>query len=720
MLAIHAPAPRRSIERRSVTRHEETGAVAAHTASSFARLPTPAGTLARAAFGVVAAIVVTVAAAWLQLQALRQVEESADRAQRTQLVRIAAERLRSAVRTANADVNNYLLGGTESYLARFNTAREEASLHLARLDEFGREEPALRESLEVLRPLVAALFERLTGAVQVPAEQRAEEAVRLAGPGALRLLVDETLRTLGDVDMQLAGRFAREQMQNRGDRRRATVTVAGANILLFLLLAALMLVCARMPVRRRLAASEQRYHVLFNHAPLPMWVYDPATLALLDVNTAALQRYGYTREEFLRLALSDLRPPEGMPALQAALKEMPAQRYGLEWHHKTRTGEILDVRIFAADTDFDGRRARLVLAEDITAYRAAEAETSRLREQLALTLDGMVEAVCLFSRDGRFLFVNERAHRLAAVRRPVQIGMKVEENFPEFVGTQPQAALYRAADTGLPQRVEEFGFDTGVWAEFRFYPHDDTVLLFITNITKRKVAEGLLREREARLVHLSHLLLRAQEEERRRVAREMHDQLGQELIALKMNLQTLQAQSPAGNRRLQDSTLIAEQLIEQVRDLSLELHPTVLDDVGLAAALDWLCARQSARGGLPIEVRGERPLPRLTRAAEAALFRIVQEAISNALKHAQARSVAVTLRHDAEHLEISVQDDGRGFEPDLVERQQRDSLGLLSMRERAELIGAAFDVRSRPGAGTRIVVRLPLKPVFPADGSSDG
>ena len=94
--------------------------------------------------------------------------------------------------------------------------------------------------------------------------------------------------------------------------------------------------------------------------------------------------------------------------------------------------------------------------------------------------------------------------------------MKAEENFPEFIGTQPHMAFHRAADTGQPQRVEEFLFDTGVWGEFRFYPHGDTVLLFITNITKRKVAEGLLREREARLVHLSHLLLRAQEEERRR------------------------------------------------------------------------------------------------------------------------------------------------------------------------------------------------------------
>jgi PAS domain S-box-containing protein len=436
--------------------------------------------------GIAAAVAASLAAGWLQLHSLRQAADAAARVERTQLVRLSAERLRASVRSAHIDVNNYLLGGTESYLARFNDAQQDALRQLARLEEFGRDEPALQRPLESLRPVVLAAFEVLTQAMRVPPERRVDEAVRLTGPGPLRLLVDETLRTLGDFDSALSRQLERAESLHQTERTRAAVVVVGGNVLLFGLLATLIMFSARAPVQRRLAASEQRYHVLFSQGPLPMWVYDPASLTLLDVNDAALRRYGYTREEFLALALGDLRPIEELPALEAALRELPPQRYGLEWHHKTRSGEILDVRIFAADIDYGGRRARLVLAEDITAYRAAEAETSRLREQLALTLEGITDAVCLFSRDGRFLFVNERARRLASVRRPVQIGMKAEENFPEFIGTQPHAALYRAADTGQPQRVEEFGFETGVWAEFRFYPHGDTVLLFITNITKRK------------------------------------------------------------------------------------------------------------------------------------------------------------------------------------------------------------------------------------------
>jgi PAS domain S-box-containing protein len=702
----------------TVTPHDETGAMGARAAPAqpARRACAPGRTWRRVALGVVGAILLAVAAAWVQVQALRDASAAAERVERAHLVRLAAERLRVALRTAHADAGNYLLGSAESYLARFHEAQQETMRQLARLDEFSAGEAALRTQTENLRPVVGSLLEILTRAIQVPADRRAEEAARLAGPGALRLLVDESLRMLADIDTELSRRLEFERGQAAAKRQRASALVIGIDALLLGGLAAALVWAARAPERRRLAASEQRYHVLFNQGPLPMWVYDPETLRLLDVNDAALRRYGYTRDEFLRLELRDLRPAEEMPALEAALRELPPQRYGLEWRHKTRTGEILHVRIFAADTDFDGRRARLVLAEDITAYRAAEAETARLREQLALTLDGMYEAVCLFSRDGRFLFVNERARRLAQVRRPVQIGMKAEENFPEFIGTQPHAALYRAADTGEPQRVEEFGLESGVWAEFRFFPHGDTVLMFITNITKRKVAEGLLREREARLVHLSHQLLRAQEEERRRVAREMHDQLGQELVALKMNLQTARADSAEDALRLADSTAIVERLIEQVRDLSLDLHPALLDDVGLAAALEWLCERQSERSGIPIELRGERPLPRVAREAETALFRIVQEAISNTLKHARARRVIVTVRHDAATLEVSVQDDGCGFDPERVERLHHDSLGLISMRERADLIGAAFDIESRPGAGTRIVARLPLAPAAAASG----
>jgi len=216
----------------TTTRHEQTGAIAASSSPAPAVAFGPVRRWARAAIGIVA--VVVVASAGMAAIAVPARRGRRGRAvERTQLVRLAAERLRAAVRTAHADVGNYLLGGTESYLARFNDAHQDAMRHLARLDDFSHDDPALKAPLESLRAVVAAVFEILTQAVRVPAERRTDEAVRLAGPGALRLLVDESLRTLGEFDTELVRRLEREQLQSQAEHRRAVHLVVGANVMLF-------------------------------------------------------------------------------------------------------------------------------------------------------------------------------------------------------------------------------------------------------------------------------------------------------------------------------------------------------------------------------------------------------------------------------------------------------------------------------------------------------
>src|SRR5262249_23198203 len=157
------------------------------------------------------------------------------------------------------DAGNYLLGGTETYLARFNDAQQESLTQMARLDSFSRDEPELQSTLANLRQVVTAVFELLSQALRVPADRRADEAVRLAGPGRMRLLVDETLRTLGDFDTELMRRLEDARQASRAESRRAMIIVIGANVFLGGLLASLILASSRQPVRRQLAASEQRY-----------------------------------------------------------------------------------------------------------------------------------------------------------------------------------------------------------------------------------------------------------------------------------------------------------------------------------------------------------------------------------------------------------------------------------------------------------------------------
>jgi PAS domain S-box-containing protein len=242
----------------------------------------------------------------------------------------------------------------------------------------------------------------------------------------------------------------------------------------------------------------------------------------------------------------------------------------------------------------------------------------------------------------------------------------------------------------------------------------------IRDVTKRKQAEGRLKESRRRLQVLSRRLVEVQETERRRLARELHDEIGQALTVIEMNVQSLLA-SPGTDAlapRLKQSLEVVERVQEQVHDLSLNLRPSMLDDLGLEPALRWCTERQAALAGLQAEVRADPLEQRLDPMIETECFRIAQEALTNVVKHARARTVTVELTKNDEdgQLHLSVRDDGVGFDvANLREQAVRGaSLGLLSMEERATLAGGGLECDSIPGQGTEVHAWFPLKWAHPA------
>ena len=238
------------------------------------------------------------------------------------------------------------------------------------------------------------------------------------------------------------------------------------------------------------------------------------------------------------------------------------------------------------------------------------------------------------------------------------------------------------------------------------------------DITERKRAEGRLKESRQRLQTLSRRLVKVQETERRHLARELHDEIGQALTVTEMNLQAL-LESPGTDAlapRLKESLQVVERVQEQVHDLSLNLRPSMLDDLGLEPALRWYTERQAALAGLQAEVRADPLEQRLDPMIETECFRVAQEALTNVVKHAKARTVTVELTTNDEQLHLSVRDDGVGFDvAGLREQAVRGaSLGLLSMEERATLAGGGLQYHSTPGQGTEVHAWFPLKWAHPA------
>ncbi|MGB3201031.1 MAG: PAS domain S-box protein [Nodosilinea sp.] len=216
----------------------------------------------------------------------------------------------------------------------------------------------------------------------------------------------------------------------------------------------------------------------------------------------------------------------------------------------------------------------------------------------------------------------------------------------------------------------------------------------------------------ARLHALSRQLLEAQETERRFLAHELHDEVGQALTAIKLNLHRLDriVKAPQANAPLQDCLSIVDEALQQIRNLSLDLRPSMLDDLGLVPALRWYINRHATRTGLKEILVCDPPPQGLPASTETACFRIVQEALTNIARHAQAQTVTITLSQTDHTLHLSIQDDGVGFNLEAIGRARTEgtSLGLLGMEERGLLIGGQLTIISALGEGTQILLRVPV------------
>jgi signal transduction histidine kinase/CHASE1-domain containing sensor protein len=226
-------------------------------------------------------------------------------------------------------------------------------------------------------------------------------------------------------------------------------------------------------------------------------------------------------------------------------------------------------------------------------------------------------------------------------------------------------------------------------------------------------SEKELQASTEQLQAMSRQLVEIQESERRQLARELHDRVGQNLTALSITLDILRTQIPepasdASRSRLDDATALVDSTTGVIENVMTELRPPMLDDYGLLPALQWYATQFSGRTGIEVKVHGDEGMERLPQATEIALFRIAQEALTNVAKHAHATHVDIGLEHTGRRFTLAISDDGVGLEagaPSAAGRRQ--GLGMVTMRERSQSAGGRFEIGSAAGGGTRVVVRIP-------------
>jgi len=459
---------------------------------------------------------------------------------------------------------------------------------------------------------------------------------------------------------------------------------------------------------------------LYNKAPCGYHSLDENGV-FVRINDTELNWLGYQRHEVVGVKrFSDLVTPEGVPRFRDNFRKFLEQGslVELEYDMVRQDGSSFPVILNAElQRDADGRflMSRGTVFDN-TERRKAERELQKSELQFRQMAKTVGEVFWLSSSaTGAVLYASPAFERIwgrSCAELYADPGLWMEAVLPEYL---PQvgrdlALLARGTPVAMEYRIARPDGSLR-WISDRCYPLDDgagggtMVAGVASDITERKQAEETLKKYARRLIVL-------EEDLRKRIAVELHDDIGQVLTALGLNLahigNRLQPEGD-GNLRsvLEDSRVLTKEISRTVRRLMVELHPTQLEEYGLEAAVRSHAEQFAQRTGIAVSVQADPGLPRLTAKQEIALFRITQEALSNVSKHACAARVTVALRREGRALGLTIADDGVGFRPlAAAPRPAGSGWGLTIMRERAQLIGGSFRVDAAPGEGTTVAVAL--------------
>jgi len=443
----------------------------------------------------------------------------------------------------------------------------------------------------------------------------------------------------------------------------------------------------------------------------------------LIANAAYLKYHGMKREQLIGRLVPDLLDRAVFetvvkPRYDECL-EGRSIRYEIKYRYEQRGERDMLVSYFPIEGRSGIDRIACVL-QDITERKKAEAALRDSEARFRQLAENIEEVFWITDLAGTTIYISPGYERIWGRSRESLYAApkswrqnihpedrsRMEPTFASDPGStgdytyrivRPDGSIRWIRDRGFPVRDE-----SGEVIRFAGIAED---------ITATKCVEKELQQANTQLRVLSRRLFEVRDEERRHLARELHDEIGQALTAAKINVSSVQAAKNGDHSlRLQETTTLLDNLLRQVRQISLDLHPSLLDDLGLAAALRSLLDQQARRAGLRAQFCAAQLADNIGPAIETTAFRIAQEAITNILRHANAGFVSVHLRTETGALRMKIVDDGRGF--DLAEIEGHTGpdrgFGLMGMRERAASVGGRVQIVSSPKRGTTVEVSLPL------------
>lgn len=376
---------------------------------------------------------------------------------------------------------------------------------------------------------------------------------------------------------------------------------------------------------------------------------------------------------------------------------------------------------FRADVTplYEGHRGGVVISHtDISESKQVEEALRKSEEQFRRIVETAQEGIWLFDENFQTIFVNKKMCDIVNYSQKEMIGKK-SFDFMEEQDKNAAAEAMRMQRKGVNEIVE-LRFRTGggrhIWASFSgsaFLDEHGTFqggLAMVTDVTRRKQIAEELQQSYKDIRELASHLQNIREEERIQIARDIHDELGQQLTGLKMDVSWLSSKlkekDGAMDEKIKGMTELLDEAVRSVRRISANLRPSILDDLGLEAALEWQSQEVQKRFGIKINFNSEFPEIELPEGVATGLFRVYQEALTNAVRHANAHTIDSRLSLSANKIILEINDDGKGM--DLKAATTKKSFGLLGIKERVFVMNGKYEIKSEPGKGTFLSVAVPL------------
>jgi PAS domain S-box-containing protein len=432
------------------------------------------------------------------------------------------------------------------------------------------------------------------------------------------------------------------------------------------------------------------------------------------VNSRGCKLSQYTEEELKQMTIYDLADPEDLKTNPFRFDQMTGEK-GARAERKMRKkdGTVIDIEVNAKFLS-DGRF--LAFIRDITDLKKAAQEIVKARELADRLIDSLPGVFYFYDSNRKFIRWNKLFETVTGYS-----GQEIENMHPlqffteeekDYMDKSIEAVFTDGISDAQAMLVAKSGHRIPYYFKAVLLNYDGKACLLGTgiDITERIKAEEKLQESLQEIRQLTDYIQNIREEERSHMAREIHDELGQQLTVLKMDVSWLNKRIGHSDdpirQKLKSLTEMLDGTVKTVRRISAELRPSLLDDLGLIAAIDWHLKEFEKRSG--VETEFEEPSLDLAvpDTVKTGLYRIFQESLTNVARHADSHKVKVSLHQDNQHLVLSIADDGIGFEKQTT--KDKRTWGILGMKERTEMMGGTYEISSQPGKGTVVIVSVPV------------